>query len=133
MKGIRELVRREFFTGLCILLTLMTLGCSDKQPDAKPVSDGESHLGFASDIKGIMAKFCFECHGAKNTESGLDLRTVESMLKGGESGPALVSGKPEKSLLFKMIHKGKMPPEGEMPGAGDIEQVRRWIASGARP
>ena len=133
MKEIWQLVSVEFLTVICSLLTLMTLGCSDKQPDAKAVSDGESPLGFASDIKGIMAKFCFECHGAKNTESGLDLRTVESMLKGGEGGPAIVSGKPEESLLFKLIHKGKMPPEGEMPGAGDIEQVRRWIASGARP
>ena len=64
-----------------------------------------------------MAKFCFECHGVEKTESGLDLRTVESMLKGGESGPALVPGKPEESLLFKMVHKEKMPPDGDMPGA----------------
>ena len=133
MKAIQVLIHRDFFAGLCSLLTLLAPGCSEKQPITKPSTDGESPLGFARDIKGIMARFCFECHGAKNTESGLDLRTVESMLKGGESGPALVPGKPEKSLLFKMIHKGKMPPEGEMPGAGDIEQVRRWIASGARP
>ena len=133
MKSIGVHVRRDFFVGLCSLLILLALGCSDDQLDTKPSPSGEIPLGFARDIKGIMARFCFECHGAKNTESGLDLRTVESMLKGGESGPALVPGKPEKSLLFKMIHKGKMPPEGEMPGAGDIEQVRRWIASGARP
>ena len=91
MKEIWQLVSVEFLTVICSLLTLMTLGCSDKQPDAKAVSDGESPLGFVSDIKGIMAKFCFECHGAKNTESGLDLRTVESMLKGGEGGSAIVS------------------------------------------
>jgi hypothetical protein len=32
-----------------------------------------------------------------------------------------------------MLHKEKMPPDGDMPGKGDIERVRRWIASGARP
>ena len=80
-----------------------------------------------------MAQFCFECHGVKNTESGLDLRTIESMLKGGEGGPVLVPGKPEESLLFKMIHQGKMPPDGQMPGKGDIERVRKWIVSGAQP
>lgn len=80
-----------------------------------------------------MAQFCFECHGVKNTESGLDLRTIESMLKGGEGGPVLVPGKPEESLLFKMIHQGKMPPDGQMPGKGDIERVRKWIVYGAQP
>ena len=133
MKGNRELVRREFFAGFCSLITLMAFGCSEKQPDIKPSAGGEGPLGFARDIKGIMVKFCFECHGAKNTESGLDLRTVESMLKGGETGPAIVVGKPGESLLFEMIKDEKMPPEGVMPGAGDIEQIRQWIASGAQP
>ena len=133
MKVIRKLVRRGFYARLCIPFILMTLGCSDQKPDMEPSSEGDSPLGFARDIKGFMAKFCFECHGAKNTESGLDLRTLESMLKGGESGPAIVSGNPEKSLLFEMMQDKKMPPEGAMPGAGDIEQVRRWIASGAQP
>ena len=80
-----------------------------------------------------MAEFCFECHGAEKTEAGLDLRTVESMLKGGEGGPVIVPGKPEESLLFKMINDEKMPPDGAMPGAGDSERVRRWIASGTLP
>ena len=133
MKGIRELLRRQFFAGFCGLSILIGLGCSDRQPETTPVSDSDSPLSFSRDIKAIMAKFCFECHGVEKTESGLDLRTVESMLKGGESGPALVPGKPEESLLFKMVHKEKMPPDGDMPGAVDIERVRRWIASGARP
>ena len=133
MKAYGMLFRREFFIGLCTLLTLILLGCSEEPPEKKPSSDNQSPLGFDRDIKGIMAKYCFECHGAKNTESGLDLRTVESMLKGGESGPAIVAGKPEGSLLFEMIHDEKMPPEGEMPKAGDIEQIHQWIASGAQP
>ena len=133
MKGISEFLRRKLFTVSCGLSVLIGLGCSDRQPETKPSPDGESPLGFVRDIKGITAKFCFECHGAEKTEAGLDLRTVESMLKGGEGGPAIVPGKPEESLLFKMIHDEKMPPDGAMPGAGDIERVRRWIASGTRP
>ena len=108
---------------------LFVLGCSDRYH----VLAEERPLGFSGDIKDIMAQFYFECHGAENTESGLDLRTIESMLKGGESGPVLVPGKPEESLLFKMIHQGKMPPDGQMPGKGDIERVRKWIVSGAQP
>ena len=133
MKGISEFLRRRLFTVFCGLSILMMLGCFDRQPETKPSADGESPLGFVRDIKGITAKFCLECHGAEKTEAGLDLRTVESMLKGGEGGPVIVPGKPEESLLFKMINDEKMPPDGAMPKAGDIERVRRWIASGTRP
>ena len=133
MKDLLKLIRRKSPTGLCILFVLLTPSCSDQKPNTKPSSKKNSPLGFERDIKGIMAKFCFKCHGAEKTESGLDLRTIDSILKGGESGPAIVSGNPEKSLLFEMMQDKKMPPEGAMPGAGDIEQVRRWIASGAQP
>ena len=133
MRGISGFLRNKLFTVSSGLSILIGLGCSDRQPETKPSPDGESPLGFVRDIKGITSKFCFECHGAEKTEAGLDLRTVKSMLKGGEGGPAFVPGKPEESHLFKMIHDEKMPPDGAMPGAGDIERVRRWIASGTRP
>ena len=117
------------FTTLATLLALVLgVGCGKKAS-----SDGESPLGFARDIKGIMARYCFECHGVKNKEAELDLRTVESILAGGESGPAIVPGKPDESILFEMIHDEQMPPEGKMPGTDDIERVRQWIASGAKP
>jgi len=133
MRGISGFLRNKLFTVSSGLSILIGLGCSDRQPETRSSPDGESPLGFVRDIKGITAKFCLECHGAEKTEAGLDLRTVESMLKGGEGGPVIVPGKPEESLLFKMINDEKMPPDGAMPKAGDIERVRRWIASGTRP
>ena len=129
MKGIREYVRKNFVAGFYILLTLLTIGCSDKQPPP----DHESPLGFARDIREVMSKFCFECHGIEAMEAGLDLRTLESILSGGESGPAIVPGQPDKSILFDMINNEHMPPEGELLGADDIEQIRKWIVSGAHP
>ena len=117
------------FTTLATLLALVLgVGCGKKAS-----SDSESPLGFARDIKGIMARFCFECHGVEHKEAELDLRTVESILAGGESGAAIVPGKPDESILFEMIHDEQMPPEGKMPEADDIERVRQWIASGAKP
>ena len=117
------------FATLAALLTLVLgVGCGKKAS-----SDGESPLGFARDIKGIMSRYCFECHGVEHKEAELDLRTVESILAGGESGPAIVPGKPDESILFEMIHDEQMPPEGKMPGVDDIERVRQWIASGAKP
>jgi hypothetical protein len=120
----------HFTTFAALLALALGVGCGKKE---EPPPDGESHLGFARDIKGIMAKYCFECHGVKHQEAELDLRTVESILAGGESGAAIVPGKPDKSILFEMIHDEQMPPEGKMPGADDIERVRQWIASGAKP
>ena len=51
---------------------------------------------------------CTVCHGGRKKEAGLDLRTRDSMLKGGKSGPALVPGHPEKSLMVKKIEAGQM-------------------------
>ena len=115
-------------TFAALLALMLGVGCGKKAS-----SDGESSLGFARDIKGILSKFCFECHGVENKEAELDLRTVGSILAGGESGPAIVPRKPDESILFEMIHDEQMPPEGKMPGADDIERIRQWIASGAKP
>ncbi len=130
---ILKLVCMKFPPDLWILFILLMPSCSDQKPDAKPSSEKNDPLGFEQHIKSIMAKFCFECHGANKTESGLDLRTVESILKGGESGPAIVAGKPKESLLFELIHDEKMPPEGDMPTTENFGKIRQWIASGAPP
>lgn len=107
-----------------IILWLFLSGCCSRD-DWSP--------SFAQDIASIMSKHCVECHGAEDQEAGLDLRSVESILSGGESGPAIVAGQPENSLLLDMIHDEHMPPEGELLSAGDIDLLRRWVAAGARP
>ena len=74
-----------------LLALVLGVGCGKKA-----ASDGESPLGFSRDIKGILSKFCFECLGVEHKEAELDLRTVESILAGGESGPAMpVSPSPQ--------------------------------------
>ena len=78
------------------------------------------------------------CHGSGDRKGGLDLRTVASRLKGGKSGPGLVPGKPEESLIYQRIVKGEMPPDKlakdlavELPTASETEKIRAWIAAGA--
>src|SRR5262249_6143623 len=65
-------------------------------------------------------------------KAGLDLRTRAGMLKGGESGPALVPGESARSLLFEMIRKGEMPrgKEGKLT-AEEVALVKAWIDGGA--
>ena len=83
----------------------------------RPLESGESTSAEEvtnQDIEPLMRLRCGTCHGLRVQEGGLDLRTKASMLRGGESGPALVSGSPEKSLLLKRVHAGEMPPPRSM-------------------
>src|SRR5712692_7261925 len=80
----------------------------------------------------ILTSNCFVCHGATKT-SGLDLRTRESMLAGGQRGPALRPASLKRSLLFAFAsHETEpaMPPGKKLPDA-DIETLRQWILEGA--
>ncbi len=80
---------------------------------------------------------CVSCHGGRRREADLDVRTIESLLRGGKSGPAIVSGKPEQSRLLQRIHAGEMPPRRQLVAvsvkpmeANEIEILQQWIADG---
>ena len=88
----------------------------------------------------VLGAKCFVCHGRREQRAGLDLRTRASMLKGGKSGPAIVPGKPEESLLVKRIAAQQMPPPAlqeqycvRTVDSGELEKLKQWIAQGARP
>ena len=91
---------------------------------------------FRDTIQPTLKQQCLGCHGEANTFAKLDLRTREATLKGGQRGPAIVSGNPDSSLLLKVIdHSGelKMPPGGDEKKLPlRIRQAfREWIAAGA--
>jgi hypothetical protein len=89
-------------------------------------------LQFERDVQPILAANCVKCHGGAKPKAGLDLQTRTGMLKGGESGPALVPGSAAKSLLFQMISKGEMPPkEKARLTAEQVARVQAWIDGGA--
>ena len=92
-------------------------------------------VDYARDIKPILEKHCYECHGLDTQESGLRLDTASLAIEGGYSGAAIVPGKSGESLLVKAITGGgdikPMPYESEPLVAGDIELLRRWIDQGA--
>lgn len=90
------------------------------------------------DITAILSAKCWVCHGRREQMGGLDLRTRQSILRGGKSGAAIVSGKPDVSLLVKRIAGQEMPPpklqeQYSVRGLTDDElaKVRQWIADGA--
>ena len=85
----------------------------------------------------ILLLRCTACHGTRRKEGGLDLRTRESILKGGKKGPAAIAGKPEESLLLKRIHAEEMPPRRLLVSVSvkpmtpsELSTLERWIAAG---
>ncbi|MDG2207904.1 MAG: PSD1 and planctomycete cytochrome C domain-containing protein [Pirellulales bacterium] len=90
---------------------------------------------FESKIRPLLIERCGECHSdkAETIEAGLRLDSRRAMLTGGETGPAIVPGAPEKSLLIESVHYGgtyEMPPDSKLP-AEDIELLEKWVAMGA--
>src|SRR5262249_27846792 len=71
-----------------------------------------TRVSFARDVAPLLAKRCLSCHGPKK-KGDLDMRTINGLLKGGDSGPAIVPGDPEKSPLWMRIDDDSMPPAGK--------------------
>src|SRR5262245_2568280 len=91
---------------------------------------GAASDDFKQRIAPIFERSCTMCHGASLQRSGLDLRSEESILKGGARGPAIVPGNAEKSLLYKLIaHKEEpaMPMGMEKLAEEELAAIAKWI------
>jgi len=82
------------------------------------------------DILPLLTKNCMGCHGGLKQEGGLDLRTLPSMLAGGDSGPAIERGKAGESALWQRIEADEMPPGESKLSSSEKETIRRWISAG---
>ena len=83
----------------------------------------------------ILESHCVECHGPDKQKSSLRVDSREALLKGGDEGPAIVPGHPEKSRLLELVSstddEERMPPKDEPLTAEQIGKLRQWIAEGA--
>jgi hypothetical protein len=86
----------------------------------------------------ILQLRCAACHGRQTQQAGLDIRTRASILKGGKSGPAMVTGQPDDSLILRRIHADEMPPRDKLAAVSvkpmtdaEVELLSDWIAAGA--
>lgn len=91
---------------------------------------------FEKKIRPLLVTHCSECHAAdaKKLGGGLLLDSRDGVRKGGESGAAIVPGKPDESLLIKAVRYNddsvKMPPKGKLPAAA-IADLEEWVKRGA--
>jgi hypothetical protein len=97
------------------------------------LSAAESVRTFEVDVRPIFKAYCFPCHGEEGkSEGNLDVRLVRLLMKGGDSGPAVVAGKAEQSYLIDRLVRGEMPPGEKKLSAKDLQVIREWIGQGAR-
>ena len=88
---------------------------------------------FEKEVRPVLAKNCFACHTA-TALGNLSMTSGEALRKGGNSGPAIMPGQPDESLLIQAVAhthpRLKMPPSGKLSDA-EIGALKKWIADGA--
>ena len=95
----------------------------------------EDRVDYLRQIKPVLSKRCYACHGALKQEAGLRLDTAAQALKGGDSGLVITPGNPTTSVLIQRIteqdESERMPPIGEPLQPEQITSIRTWIAQKA--
>lgn len=106
-------------------LTLVALAAGS----ARAADKRDEAPDFKRDVLPIFEEKCIRCHGAKKRDAKLDMRTLDALLAGGVSGPAIKPGNAQKSLLIELLHYKEMPPKKETPRVTEEELalLRRWI------
>jgi len=92
-------------------------------------------VDFLKDVQPVLTEKCFVCHSGDTAQAGLKVHTRDDLLRGGNSGPAIVPGNGAASLLVQKIsgQKGlRMPPSGPPLTEETIALLRAWIDQGAR-
>ncbi|MBI5800543.1 MAG: PSD1 domain-containing protein [Verrucomicrobia bacterium] len=88
---------------------------------------------FEKRIRPLLAEHCHECHGGKKAKGGLRLDSRDGWAKGGDSGPAILPGKPDDSLLIKGVRhwdkEFKMPEKPLAPA--QVADLVEWVKLGA--
>src|SRR5689334_13788634 len=109
-------------SAFCSLVTLLGTG----------LAAADDAPRFERDVLPIFRGHCLKCHGAVQRKGGLSLRTPAAMLEGGDTGPALVKGSVDESLLIEQVESGAMPPgKAKKLTESEIATLKAWVAAGS--
>lgn len=97
---------------------------------AEPASSAKDL--FEIHVRPTLVAHCIKCHGESKQEGGLRVTTLEDLLRGGDSGPAVVPGKPDESLVLEALRYEslEMPPSGKL-NSSVADGIEAWIKAGA--
>ena len=114
------------------LATCATIFASLAQLHAAP--DADAIRFFENKVRPLLAAECYECHGEEKSKGGLRADHIDFLLEGGDTGPALVAGKPGKSLLIEVVKRidpdFAMPPKKELT-PDQVAVLEQWVSMGA--
>lgn len=121
----RSVIRTSFTIGL-------TLGLGLSRPALADDPSADALKFFESQVRPVLVQNCQKCHGPEKQKGGLRLDSKAATLEGGETGPAVVPGKPEESLLVEAINFDglEMPPTGKLADE-PREALLQWVKMGA--
>jgi cytochrome c553 len=126
-------VRTSVLVMAGVLLVCSARGAGQTQTAPTPPPAQGATL-FETKIRPLLAANCFACHG-EAAMSGLRVDSREALLRGGETGPAIVPGEPDKSTLLKAVQHAdgfpRMPRGRAKLAAADIDAIAEWIRAGA--
>jgi mono/diheme cytochrome c family protein len=141
----------KFFYAALALAFLGIVGCAEppaQEPEPTPTTaqatgaeepgDGgavsTAAAGTFASVSGIFDRSCISCHGDTGAD-GVDLRSYESIMRGGEHGAIVVAGNPDESILIHSLrgqHGAKQMPLNQPPlSEEEIASVEEWIRAGA--
>src|SRR5262245_19597889 len=117
-----------------LCLALDTLLAGPATPAAEPAPPTRDQVEFFErKVRPVLVEQCFGCPAGKKKRGGLRLDSRAGLLRGGDSGPALVPGEPARSRIVQAIgYQGnlKMPPRSKLPDA-QIADLTAWVRMGA--
>jgi hypothetical protein len=103
----------------------------EPEPEAEPLLvEAEPIPGYVEDVQPIFVRTCNVCHSAVAQNKGLMVTTYEGVMNGSSSGPVVLPGDAEGSLLWQMLISKKMPIMGSLNNS-ELQTVRDWIDGGA--
>ena len=113
-----------------LLIPLCTIGSMARAADTEPATF------FRDKIEPVLKAECYQCHSreAREVQAGLLLDSRQGLLRGGDTGPAIVPGKSADSLLVQALRHENgvaMPPKMPRLPEATIANFARWINEGA--
>jgi len=130
------MVARRAVSGLawCVVALVLTPAISvadDQAPAESAAAEAVNH--FETHIRPLLAAKCWKCHGADKQQASLRLDSSAAVTLGGDSGPAVVPGDPERSPMIAAVRwsdEPKMPPDAKLSET-EIAALVTWVKRGA--
>src|SRR5437879_3535694 len=113
----------------CAALLLLAQTSPPQTPPSAAPATGVKPVSFETDVQPVLTAKCTVCHGPDTRVKEMNLSTLDGVMKGSESGPVIVPGKPDESKLYQMVRDGKMPPGKTHLSEQTLASIRSWIES----